>query len=47
MNKDSKWNLENKKFFELIDWFKKYKNALINKINIGFLYYNRNFRANI
>jgi hypothetical protein len=34
---NNKWILENKKFFELINWFTKEKNSLVNKINIGFI----------
>ena len=34
---NDKWISENKKFFELIDWFTKEKDAFVNKIDIGFI----------
>jgi hypothetical protein len=34
---EDKWAKENKKFFEIINWFTKEKEAYVNKINIGFI----------
>jgi hypothetical protein len=34
---DNKYNIENKKFFELIEWFTKEKNSFVDKIDIGFI----------